>query len=191
MSQQLRKFLSLFCILISISQYYCNKVNSRQTDTPRYLNFGFADLTHSIVESATKTYQKMRDLHHDPPDVLRPLIMFAKEISDALNSTLCTIPNYQYGRNFKKAVPGFPTMLFQLLLTQNITFERTWLKHLNTYTNKNLPKFVVSISLPLIFAYCDAPRKKYESPWKFTMFTDSFDCYCWLLAIIYIGFDYK
>ncbi len=182
--QNFRIFYSLFSIFLSITEYNCD---TDHFQPPRYLNFGFLDLSHSIVENTTKTYQKMRDLHHDLPDILIPLVIFAKEISDALNSTLHTIPNYQYRSNFKKAVPGYPTMLFQLYITQNITFKRTWLKYVNTRTGKmKSPNFAVSITLPLNFAYCDAPRKKFESPWKITIFTDSFDCYFWLLFLLFL-----
>lgn len=135
-----------------------------------------------ILEEVLKRYGRFRDYHHDVYNiggsVWAALYYIANAVATSLNATLISEghPQYQSLRtsmansSFPRTVPGV-----RLLERQRLNVDRVWKQFYPRNVKKEMPHFIKKEDALFNFAVCGELKRKGNSSWDFTIFTDSLD----------------
>lgn len=148
-----------------------------------FVLFDYYNMAQSGVSATIKKYPRMRDIHGPDAEFFIPNVVVANTIAKAVNATL--LSNYQiFDPDILKESPSISPAL-QIFDVYNRTVQYIWARYRNKVVSlpskvHTMPNFVQIRPLHFQFAYCDDVRKKTDSIWNFSVFTNCFDSLTWL-----------
>lgn len=155
-------------------------------------HFMFDTISQAQVDLVTFNLSKARDFHNGQQGnwVWRPTVVLSNIVASAINASLVTEEWLDDKQSSERKI-DFPTILPELPLYDKyeLTVEYNWQKfhekhHLDPHSTKEDPVFIQISQMDCSFVYCNVPRSKRESIWKFSLFTRILDKWTWLVGVI-------
>lgn len=156
----------------------------------KYLLLDFFEINQTYLEFSIQNYGILRNYYciHDEACVGITRVVHcvvANILAEAVNFTLIASghPRYEDNELRPKIYPAL-----QKLDEESRSIEKVWNNFFsNTSRARETPEFVVVPYLDFNFIYCANVRRKHDSIWEFSLFTDPFDCWIWIGLLLTLG----
>lgn len=150
---------------------------------------------HQVV----KTFSRIRDYYrsddHNQSLQIFPKLIVSKLVAEGVNATLLPYKNQTKFGNLST----FPKILYDNTVSKTYEGKTSILSHWKDYYNspyshthdlirshekREFPMFSIINEKYLNFFYCDEPRKTKTYPFKFSLFTNPFDSWIWIILLM-------